>query len=96
MVERLIMQLDPSLDPELHSIASQSIVDLVAISHINATTNGDQPVSSFNDSILCEIKSTPIIKKLISFMLDPVAPHSTSSLECGIDVLIELMRRSVL
>ncbi|EPZ34588.1 SIT4 phosphatase-associated protein family domain-containing protein [Rozella allomycis CSF55] len=90
LIKHLFNMLDPKLDSESHSMASQTIVDLIAITYINAMNKVNRECILFQD-----IKSKESMTKLVDFMTLE-HDHSTSTLIFGIDILIELMRRSIL
>jgi SIT4 phosphatase-associated protein len=41
-----------------------------------------------------ELVSEATISKILDYMLDPVAPHSTASLTNGVSLIIELIRKN--
>ncbi|KAG0348184.1 hypothetical protein BG005_011686, partial [Podila minutissima] len=86
----LVNQLDPNFDAEVHSIASQVLLDIIAISQ---SSHPEQPSIGTN-VLIDELKSEVIVSKLVNFMLDRTAPHSTSTLINGVTIFIELIRRN--
>ncbi|KAG0246779.1 hypothetical protein BGX31_009026 [Mortierella sp. GBA43] len=86
----LVNRLDPNFDPEVHSVASQVLLDIIAISQ---SSHPEQPSIGTN-VLIDELKSETIVSKLVSFMLDRNAPHSTSTLINGVTIFIELIRRN--
>ncbi|KAF9578298.1 hypothetical protein BGW38_005981, partial [Lunasporangiospora selenospora] len=86
----LIGQLDPNLDEETHSIASQVLLDIIAISQ---SSHPEQP-SIRTNVLIDELKSEIIVTRLVGYMLDRTAPHSTSTLINGVTIFIELIRRN--
>ncbi|KAG0039227.1 hypothetical protein BGZ82_009172 [Podila clonocystis] len=86
----LVNQLDPNFDAEVHSIASQVLLDIIAISQ---SSHPEQPSIGTN-ILIDELKSEVIVSKLVNFMLDRTAPHSTSTLINGVTIFIELIRRN--
>ncbi|KAF9188813.1 hypothetical protein BGZ50_001126 [Haplosporangium sp. Z 11] len=86
----LVNQLDPNFDAEIHSVASQVLLDIIAISQ---SSHPEQPSIGTN-ILIDELKSEVIVTKLVGFMLDRTAPHSTSTLINGVTIFIELIRRN--
>ncbi|ORZ28877.1 SIT4 phosphatase-associated protein-domain-containing protein [Lobosporangium transversale] len=86
----LVNQLDPNFDGEVHSIASQVLLDIIAISQ---SSHPEQPSIGTN-ILIDELKSEVIVSKLVGFMLDRNAPYSTSTLINGVTIFIELIRRN--
>ncbi|KAF9997962.1 hypothetical protein BGZ65_006481 [Modicella reniformis] len=86
----LVNRLDPNFDPEVHSVASQVLLDIIAISQ---SSHPEQPSIGTN-VLIDELKSEVIVSKLVGFMLDRTAPHSTSTLINGVTIFIELIRRN--
>ncbi|KAF9959710.1 hypothetical protein BGZ72_008957 [Mortierella alpina] len=86
----LVNRLDPNNDAEIHSVASQVLLDIIAISQ---SSHPEQPSIGTN-VLIDELKSEAIVTKLVSFMLNRTAPHSTSTLINGVTIFIELIRRN--
>ncbi|KAF9350175.1 hypothetical protein BGX26_011611 [Mortierella sp. AD094] len=86
----LVNRLDPNNDAEIHSVASQVLLDIIAISQ---SSHPEQPSIGTN-VLIDELKSEVIVDKLVGFMLDRNAPHSTSTLINGVTIFIELIRRN--
>ncbi|KAG0215369.1 hypothetical protein BGX28_000109 [Mortierella sp. GBA30] len=86
----LVNRLDPNNDAEIHSVASQVLLDIIAISQ---SSHPEQPSIGTN-VLIDELKSEVIVTKLVTFMLDRTAPHSTSTLINGVTIFIELIRRN--
>ncbi|KAI7832626.1 SIT4 phosphatase-associated protein-domain-containing protein [Gamsiella multidivaricata] len=86
----LVDRLDPNLDAEVHSVASQVLLDIIAISQ---SSHPEQPSIGMN-VLIGELKSEVIVDKLVGFMLDRNAPFSTSTLINGVTIFIELIRRN--
>ncbi|KAI8598552.1 SIT4 phosphatase-associated protein-domain-containing protein [Dissophora ornata] len=86
----LVNRLDPNFDAEVHSVASQVLLDIIAISQ---SSHPEQPSIGTN-VLIDELKSEVIVAKLVGFMLDRTAPHSTSTLINGVTIFIELIRRN--
>ncbi|KAF9942243.1 hypothetical protein BGZ67_002576 [Mortierella alpina] len=75
---------------QIHSVASQVLLDIIAISQ---SSHPEQPSIGTN-VLIDELKSEAIVTKLVSFMLNRTAPHSTSTLINGVTIFIELIRRN--
>ncbi|KAG0216830.1 hypothetical protein BGX33_012050 [Mortierella sp. NVP41] len=86
----LVNRLDPNFDEEVHSIASQVLLDIIAISQ---SSHPEQPSIGTN-VLIDELKSEVIVGQLVSFMLDRDAPYSSSTLINGVTIFIELIRRN--
>ncbi|KAF9196311.1 hypothetical protein BGZ50_001061 [Haplosporangium sp. Z 11] len=86
----LVNRLDPNFDEEVHSIASQVLLDIIAISQ---SSHPEQPSIGTN-ILIDELKSEVIVSQLVSFMLDRDAPFSSSTLINGVTIFIELIRRN--
>ncbi|KAF9912144.1 hypothetical protein EC991_000554 [Linnemannia zychae] len=86
----LVNRLDPNFDEEVHSIASQVLLDIIAISQ---SSHPEQPSIGTN-VLIEELKSEVIVGQLVSFMLDRDAPYSSSTLINGVTIFIELIRRN--
>ncbi|KAI8998266.1 SIT4 phosphatase-associated protein-domain-containing protein [Gaertneriomyces semiglobifer] len=109
LVETLVSRLNPALDGDVHNTAAQTLLDVIAVSYqamgpqepvlpggMGAIMN-DQPPSFpqtvGGNALVDELKSGPIMVKLVNYMLDRSAPHSGSTLTNGINIIIELIRR---
>ncbi|CAO3565586.1 unnamed protein product [Mortierella alpina] len=86
----LVNRLDPNFDAEVHSIASQVLLDIIAISQ---SSHPEQPSIGTN-MLIEELKSEVIVSQLVAFMLDRDAPYSSSTLINGVTIFIELIRRN--
>ncbi|KAF9915210.1 hypothetical protein BX616_006660 [Lobosporangium transversale] len=86
----LVNRLDPNYDAEVHSIASQVLLDIIAISQ---SSHPEQPSIGTN-VLIDELKSEVLVSQLVSFMLDRDAPFSSSTLINGVTIFIELIRRN--
>ncbi|KAI9324834.1 SIT4 phosphatase-associated protein-domain-containing protein [Zopfochytrium polystomum] len=99
LIPQLIDRLEPSLDIEIHNTASQTILDIIAVSYQNiaaqeaAIAAGEAVSTEGSTSLVDQLKSAPIIKKLVGFMLDKEAPNASSTLANGINIIIEIIRR---
>ncbi|KAK5664810.1 sporulation-induced protein [Batrachochytrium dendrobatidis] len=105
LISHLFSQLDPNLDPEIHTTASQTLIDIITVSYQSQsmpeqTPEGahpsDMPPSFFapaGNTLVDEMKSKVLLQKLVLFMLDQKAPHATSSLTHGINIIVELIRK---
>ncbi|KAI9472134.1 MAG: SIT4 phosphatase-associated protein-domain-containing protein [Benjaminiella poitrasii] len=90
LLVNLINRLDPSLDTEEHSIAQQCICEIIRMSQ---TSLPESQSIGINDLIM-ELKSESTMQKLAKFMLDPEAPHATSTLINGVSIIIDLIRHN--
>ncbi|SAM04452.1 hypothetical protein [Absidia glauca] len=90
LMDNLINRLDPSLDTEEHSIAQQCICEIIRMSQ---TSLLEQPSIGLNDLVIT-LKSEAVMRKLTTFMLDPNAPNSTSTLINGVTIIIDLIRHN--
>ncbi|KAF8939749.1 hypothetical protein BGZ58_008837 [Dissophora ornata] len=86
----LVNRLDPNFDAEVHSIASQVLLDIIAISQ---SSHPEQPSIGTN-ILIDELKSEVLVSQLVGFMLDRDAPYSSSTLINGVTIFIELIRRN--
>ncbi|KAG0367781.1 SIT4 phosphatase-associated protein-domain-containing protein [Gamsiella multidivaricata] len=86
----LVNRLDPNFDTEVHSIASQVLLDIIAISQ---SSHPEQPSIGTN-VLIDELKSEVLVSQLVGFMLDRDAPYSSSTLISGVTIFIELIRRN--
>ncbi|KAJ1914633.1 sporulation-induced protein [Mycoemilia scoparia] len=90
LIDSLVDMLDPSVDVDTHTSASQVLLDIISISQC---TNPDQPTIGTN-VLIDELKSARVVKKLVGYMLDPREKNGVSSLINGTYVFIELIRRN--
>ncbi|RKP13482.1 SIT4 phosphatase-associated protein-domain-containing protein, partial [Piptocephalis cylindrospora] len=90
LMEALLSGLDPNKDPEDHAAAAQVILDIITISQCS---NPELPSIGTN-ALITELKSARLVSQLVDYMLDPKAPHATSSLVNGVAIFIELIRRN--
>ncbi|KAF9923627.1 hypothetical protein BGZ65_008770, partial [Modicella reniformis] len=86
----LVNRLDPNYDAEVHSIASQVLLDIIAISQ---SSHPEQPSIGTN-VLIEELKSEVLVSQLVGFMLEGDAPYSSSTLINGVTIFIELIRRN--
>ncbi|KAI8846706.1 SIT4 phosphatase-associated protein-domain-containing protein [Chytridium lagenaria] len=98
LVANLIDRLEPEQDMEIHNTASQTVLDIIAVSYQNLgpmehLAMGDGASLSGGNLLVDELKSAPIMGKLVGYMLDKNAKNSTSTLTNGINIIIELIRR---
>ena len=105
LIPHLVDNLDPRLDAETHTTASQALMDIISVSYQSLMPPDQlnplgQPIetppsviSGAGSILIDELKTEKHLKKLVSFMLDRDAPHSTSSLTCGINILMEIIRK---
>ncbi|KAF9373516.1 hypothetical protein CPB97_000486, partial [Podila verticillata] len=75
---------------QVHSIASQVLLDIIAISQ---SSHPEQPSIGTN-VLIDELKSEVIVTQLVGFMLERDAPYSSSTLINGVTIFIELIRRN--
>jgi hypothetical protein len=87
-----VAQLDPNLHPEVHSSASQSMLDMLAVSYQSTAPPDEFRVISAN-SLIRELKGPAMMNWLLGFMLDATAPNMSSSLMNGSNIVIDLVRR---
>ncbi|KAI9323937.1 SIT4 phosphatase-associated protein-domain-containing protein, partial [Zopfochytrium polystomum] len=99
LIPQLIDGLNPTLDVEVHNTTSQTILDVIAVSYQNiaaleaAIAAGDTISTEGSTSLVDQLKSPEIMKKLVGFMLDMESPNASSTLANGINIIIELIRR---
>lgn len=74
----------------MHSIASQVLLDIIAISQ---SSHPEQPSIGTN-VLIDELKSEVLVSQLVGFMLQGDAPYSSSTLINGVTIFIELIRRN--
>ncbi|KAJ2719102.1 sporulation-induced protein [Coemansia sp. Benny D115] len=90
LIPMLVDRLSPECDPEIHSLAAQVLLDIIAISQCN---NPAQPTIGIN-ALIEELKSEATVTRLTKYMLDRTAPHATSTLINCVYIFIELIRRN--
>ncbi|KAJ1661005.1 sporulation-induced protein [Dispira simplex] len=90
LIPRLVDLLEPHLDVDTHSMAGQVLMDIIVISQCN---NPEQPSIGTN-CLVGELKSEPIVSRIMGYMLDPDAPLASSSLVNGVFIFVELVRRN--
>ncbi|KAJ3039005.1 hypothetical protein HDV00_012692 [Rhizophlyctis rosea] len=105
LIPNLVSRLDPNQDPEIHNTASQTLLDIIAVSYQNIGPPeqvvpglGDQMNMNFTNNVggntlVDELKSEAMMNKLVGYMLDKAAPNTGSTLTNGINIIIELIRR---
>ncbi|KAJ1676037.1 sporulation-induced protein [Spiromyces aspiralis] len=90
VIQTLVSQLDPHLDPDTHMAAGQVLLDIISISQCS---NPEQPTIGTN-VLIEELKGKNTVQQLVGYMLHPTAKHSVSSLINGTYIFIELIRRN--
>ncbi|OMJ13579.1 Extragenic suppressor of kinetochore protein 1 [Smittium culicis] len=90
LIPQLIDCINPINDEETHSLAAQVLLDLIVISHCNVSKHD----SISRNILMDELKSIPIIERLLTYMLDTNEYNFTSSFINGVYILVELIRRS--
>ncbi|KAJ2394388.1 sporulation-induced protein, partial [Coemansia sp. RSA 2603] len=90
LIPMLVDRLAPDCEPEMHSLAAQVLLDIIAISQCN---NPAQPTIGTN-ALIEELKSQETVTRLADYMLDRTAPHATSTLVNCVYIFIELIRRN--
>jgi hypothetical protein len=97
LIDHFFNLLDSSLEPEVHSSASQTLVDIITLTYqLPVMFDGVVERSNPNSNthiLVAEMKSPKLLKQLFEYMLDRSKPNSSSSLVNGINVLMELTRR---
>ncbi|KAJ3288754.1 SAPS-domain-containing protein [Rhizoclosmatium globosum] len=97
LIPSLVDRLDPNLDIETHNTAAQTLLDIIAVSYQNAggiEQEEGAPISlGSGNSLVDELKSEAMMRKIFGYMLDKTAPNATSSLSSGVIIMIELIRR---
>ncbi|KAJ3056073.1 hypothetical protein HK097_008201 [Rhizophlyctis rosea] len=106
LIPSLLSRLDPSQDPDIHNTASQTLLDIIAVSYqnigppeqvvpggINDQTNANFASNVGGNTLVDELKSEVMMNKLVGYMLDKTAPNTGSTLTNGINIIIELIRR---
>eukprot|EP01114_Cavostelium_apophysatum_P018918 TRINITY_DN594_c0_g1_i1.p1 TRINITY_DN594_c0_g1~~TRINITY_DN594_c0_g1_i1.p1 ORF type:complete len:566 (-),score=171.55 TRINITY_DN594_c0_g1_i1:86-1783(-) len=79
LIPSLIDKFDPKQGPAVHENAAQALADIIAVS-----------TNSASSPLIAQLESEAILNKLFSYIL---AEGLSSSLEHGLSVLIELLRR---
>ncbi|KAI9358621.1 SIT4 phosphatase-associated protein-domain-containing protein [Zopfochytrium polystomum] len=83
----------------VHNTASQTILDVIAVSYQNiaaleaAIAAGEAISMDGSTSLVDQLKSADMMKKLADYMVDKESPNATSTLANGINIIIELIRR---
>ncbi|KAL1917612.1 uncharacterized protein VTP21DRAFT_4005 [Calcarisporiella thermophila] len=90
IISKLIEKLDPNLDPEVHSTAQQVLLEIIKISQ---TSNPEAPSIGPN-VLISNFVSENSISRLVDYMLNAEAPHSTSTLINTVPILIDLIRHN--
>ncbi|KAJ1879066.1 sporulation-induced protein [Coemansia sp. RSA 486] len=90
LIPMLVDRLSPQCDPEMHSLAAQVLLDIIAISQCNTPS---QPTIGIN-ALIEELKSEATVTRLVDYMLDRSGPHATSTLINCVYIFIELIRRN--
>lgn len=84
LIPALVEKFDPSYDQDVHENAAQALVDIITVSN-----NVDQSMQT-HSPLIAQLESKEIIEKLFSHILS----GSISSLQHGLTVVIELLRRN--
>ena len=91
--------LDPRHDAFIHALASQAILDIIAISYQNFSMDQgifSQDAKNFpvlKSRLIQKLRSDLVLEKLVGFMTDRGHENSKSSLTHGINIIMELVRR---
>ncbi|KAH9267718.1 hypothetical protein BASA83_009792 [Batrachochytrium salamandrivorans] len=105
LIPHLFSLIDPNLDPEVHTTASQTLIDIITVSYQSPLMPEQQPdglhptemppsfLAAAGNSLVDEMKSEVLLRGLVSSMLDQSAPNSSSSLTNGINIIVELIRK---
>ncbi|KAJ3137421.1 hypothetical protein HK100_000690 [Physocladia obscura] len=97
LIPSLVERLDPTLDIETHNTAAQTLLDIIAVSYQNVGAIEQEDGTPANvgggNSLVDELKSEAMMRKIFGYMLDKNAPNATSSLSSGVIIMIELIRR---
>ncbi|KAJ3195874.1 hypothetical protein HK101_010784 [Irineochytrium annulatum] len=99
LISNLIDRLSPAQDVDIHNTASQTLLDIIAVSYQSIGPDAMQGFISEGMSLsggnllVDELKSEAVMGKLVDFMLDKNSKNSTSTLTNGINIIIELIRR---
>ncbi|KAI8814145.1 SIT4 phosphatase-associated protein-domain-containing protein [Cladochytrium replicatum] len=94
LIPKLIEKFNPTLDTEVHNTASQTLMDIIAVSYQNVGVTEQEALGTIGGNKLVEqLKSEEIQSRLVSYMLEHDAPNATNTLTNGINIIIELIRR---
>ncbi|KAJ3011609.1 UNVERIFIED_CONTAM: hypothetical protein HDU68_001601 [Siphonaria sp. JEL0065] len=97
LIPSLVERLDPTLDIETHNTAAQTLLDIIAVSYQNVgpieQEDGTPANAGGGNSLVDELKSEAMMRKIFGYMLDKNAPNASSSLSSGVIIMIELIRR---
>ncbi|KAJ3072850.1 hypothetical protein HDU98_002773 [Podochytrium sp. JEL0797] len=97
LIPSLVERLDPTLDIETHNTAAQTLLDIIAVSYQNVgpieQEDGTPANMGGGNSLVDELKSEAMMRKIFGYMLDKTAPNASSSLSSGVIIMIELIRR---
>ncbi|KAI8902539.1 SIT4 phosphatase-associated protein-domain-containing protein [Globomyces pollinis-pini] len=99
LIAKLYSQLDPKLDSDVHTIASQTLIDIITLTYQNLDPTQPEiqrtATGGNNNILLVEMKSRKLLEQLMGYMLtrDQPPAQCTSSLASGIMVIMELIRR---
>ncbi|KAI9352197.1 SIT4 phosphatase-associated protein-domain-containing protein [Obelidium mucronatum] len=97
LIPSLVERLDPTLDIETHNTAAQTLLDIIAVSYQNVgpieQEDGTPANAGGGNSLVDELKSEAMMRKIFGYMLDKSAPNASSSLSSGVIIMIELIRR---
>jgi hypothetical protein len=96
LIEKLVEYFDPKSGPFLHALASQAILDIIAISFNVDPAFYPQDQLTYNSlrsQLIDKLRSKPVLEKLVGYMTDRGHEDSKSSLTHGINILMELVRR---
>lgn len=85
LIPALVEKFDPSYDMDVHENAAQALVDIIAVSN-----NVDQTMQT-HSPLIAQLESKEIIEKLFAHIL---SGNSTSALQHGLTVVIELLKRN--
>ncbi|KAJ3083526.1 hypothetical protein HDU99_008901 [Rhizoclosmatium hyalinum] len=97
LIPSLVERLDPNLDIETHNTAAQTLLDIIAVSYQNVgpveQEDGSPANAGGGNSLVDELKSEAMMRKIFGYMLDKTAPNASSALSSGVIIMIELIRR---
>jgi serine/threonine-protein phosphatase 6 regulatory subunit 3 len=96
LIEKLVEYFDPRNGSFLHALASQAILDIIAISFNVDPSFYPQDQSSYNSlksQLIDKLRSKLVLEKLVGYMTDRSHEDSKSSLTHGINIIMELVRR---
>jgi serine/threonine-protein phosphatase 6 regulatory subunit 3 len=82
LITALIDKFDPKYSAEIHENASQTLVDIITLSH----TLGGSPLVE-------QLESEVVMSKLFTYILDSDTSSSRSTLMYGLSVAIEVLKR---